>query len=763
MLDDDAIRTLRAAVDHPSADLPTLPQTTLEQEDIADCLAMLSTKARANSPSIRSSAPLAMDSMLKDMDSERFELIGLLGVGGFGVVLGVFDRKVKQRRALKVLRPSLGSSGILSRRFLREIEIASRLRHKGIVEVHETGTIEGRPCILSTLIEGPSLSELLEKSGGKIEIPLAIELMIQVAEALQYSHERGVLHRDLKPGNILLQSSRPTETPTDDVHYTPMLTDFGLAKGLFDDTSNEQSLSAASELLGTPRYMSPEQATGRLSDVGICSDVYSLGAILYRCVTGQPPCSAATASEVLSRIQAGAISRPRTLNKAVSHDLENILLKSLALEPHSRYRSSADFAADLVCLQKGEPVSARRAGIFRRLRHWSVKRPGVAILSFCLILSGILSVSLSWQLYWSSKSEAIANEKMLRIAIQAVNDAYVEVAEKMLNNVPNSLNEQYRLHQRALDAHRKLAEDFRHNELSRYRLSVQHSYLGRSAARLGRFVESRHHHEECIRLLKDLIADDPLNVEYRYDVFFNRKCMADMMNALDAEKQKALEDVVREIVALRKMDATNPDYLDAEAASLFALGELLNHRKSKEAGRCLQDAIRISDQLTAEYPEKPLFGKYAILGRAELASWQLRFESPGSALKTLEEAKTYHASLSEQAKNSIISTALLRSLHFNELEAFLALNDWNNVVQAANRALETEAKIELHLPHADAYEIRRCQILLALVTAKRQINAPEMECRELLAKIQSSINQWNANIGSSEEASAVRKRFQELN
>jgi hypothetical protein len=162
------------------------------------------------------------------------------------------------------------------------------------------------------------------------------------------------------------------------------------------------------------------------------------------------------------------------------------------------------------------------------------------------------------------------------------------------------------------------------------------------------------------------------------------------------------------------------------------------------------------------YPSKPLYGKYAILARAELAIGQLRLGDPDLALKTCQEAERLQTWLSGQFEEPVIASSLVRSLHYSKLQAYLDLKDWTQAVTAANTAIETEAKTEAHLPHAYSYEDRRCQILIGLFIAKRNLGAPESECDEIIVKIQKSIERWEANSVADNEAAAVRRRLKEL-
>jgi hypothetical protein len=275
-----------------------------------------------------------------------YTLLEEIGRGGMGVVYRAIQESLGRTVALKMLlRSDLASQADLAR-FHSEAEAAARLDHPAIVPIFEVGEHDGHPFYSMRFIEGTTLAKRLAQ--GDIAPREGARLLAKVADAIQAAHARGVLHRDLKPSNILLDASGE-----------PHVSDFGLAKRLEAD----QSVTHTGAILGTPCYMSPEQAAGSRGEVGPASDVWSLGAILYQMLTGRPPFQASSPMDTLLAVLENDPPVPRSIDRQVDRDLEMIALKSLQKPQELRYASAADMAADLRAFLHGEPVAARTGGL----------------------------------------------------------------------------------------------------------------------------------------------------------------------------------------------------------------------------------------------------------------------------------------------------------------------------------------------------------------------------------------------------------------
>jgi hypothetical protein len=278
-----------------------------------------------------------------------YELLGEIGRGGMGVVFKARDRGLDRVVAIKMILPNALPGPAELQRFHTEAAAAARLQHPNIVAVHRVGVIDGRPFYSMDYIDGPSLAQRLVN--GPLPGRTAARYLAPVARAIHYAHRQGILHRDLKPGNILLDSADQ-----------PHVADFGLAKQL----TTESGQTRTGAVMGTPSYMAPEQAAGR-KDVGPAADVYGLGALLYELITARPPFQAESPLETLVQVVEREPAPPRLLNPSIDRDLETICLKCLSKDPRQRYASAEEMAQDLERYLNGETIRARSLNVMDRL------------------------------------------------------------------------------------------------------------------------------------------------------------------------------------------------------------------------------------------------------------------------------------------------------------------------------------------------------------------------------------------------------------
>ncbi len=308
-----------------------------------------------------------------------YDIVRELGRGGMGVVYEARQVRLNRTVALKTVLAGPASSSRQLVRFLAEGETIARLRHPNIVQIHEVGHHEGRPFIALEYVDGGTLAESL--AGKPQPARVAAALVEQLARAVHHAHQQGVVHRDLKPANVLLAAGglAPDGKP---LAAIPKITDFGLSRRV----QLEAGLTGTGEVLGTPAYMAPEQASGQARRAGPAADVYALGAILYECLTGRPPFSASRPAELLLKV-INEEPPPLTAGKVkVPRDLEAVCLRCLRKDPKARYASAEALADDLHRFLEGRPVAARPVGASESLGRWVRRHPAATLLVAVLVL-----------------------------------------------------------------------------------------------------------------------------------------------------------------------------------------------------------------------------------------------------------------------------------------------------------------------------------------------------------------------------------------
>ncbi len=317
-----------------------------------------------------------------------YELLSEIARGGMGVVYRARQKSLNRLAAVKLILVGQWASPAQVQRFKGEAAAAAKLDHPNIVPIYEIGEANGQHFFSMKLVDGGNLAQSISGSGiDTTDFRRAARLLATVARAVHYAHQRGILHRDLKPTNILV-----------DTHGEPHLTDFGLAKAFEQDSGT--TVSAA--LLGTPAYMAPEQAAGKGAQITTAADLYSLGAILYQLLTGKPPFTGDSAMEVLQAARDREPELPRRRNPAVPRDLELICLKCLNKEASRRYGSAEALAEDLDRWLGGEPIQARPVSPAERLVLWAKRKPVIAGLSAAVIvlvsLTAVISTLMAWRI-----------------------------------------------------------------------------------------------------------------------------------------------------------------------------------------------------------------------------------------------------------------------------------------------------------------------------------------------------------------------------
>ena len=321
-----------------------------------------------------------------------------IGKGGMGVVYLVHQQSLNRDVALKVLRPGEQTFGPLVKRFLGEAKHLARLRHPNIVSIHEVGDAQGEPYFTMDYIAGEPLSAVIRRA--PMSPTQALSIFKQVAEAVQHAHRQGIIHRDLKPSNVLL-----------DDEGTAFVTDFGLAR----DVSQSSDLTQTGELLGTPQYMSPEQARGQSSMIGEATDIHALGLLLFEMLSGKAAFASSSPADVLVRLLNEDPPPLRSLDRRIPRDLETICQKTLQKSPAARYASVSALLEDIRRFESGEPLVARRTGIMTRAARWSQRhwKLATAVAGTATVML-LIAIAIGPQLFDKTSEELIAWAEQLQ-------------------------------------------------------------------------------------------------------------------------------------------------------------------------------------------------------------------------------------------------------------------------------------------------------------------------------------------------------------
>jgi tetratricopeptide (TPR) repeat protein len=623
-----------------------------------------------------------------------YEVLELLGEGGIGVVYKARQRSLNRIVALKMIQAGAQASQEDRRRFRLEAEAVARLQHPHLVHIFEVGESDGQPYLALEYVDGGNLSDRLD---GKSWPAIAAAHLIEVlARAIHYAHSKGIVHRDLKPANILVtsgllpeprKSQDSKDTLTQD-HWslaaTFKITDFGLAKFLTDDT---KKLTETGSFLGTPSYTAPEQATGKIHEIGPGTDVYALGAILYELLTGRPPFEGPSVIQILEQVRSADPVLPSRHDTKLPRDLETICLKCLEKDPRRRYASALILAEDLQRFQAGQPILARPAGLIERVRKWIKRRPAVAAL-IAVVTAGLLTLAaMGWWTALTVNAARRQAEANLAQALEAVEYLLDEVGAVDLQDVPQMEPVRKKLLLKAKTFYDRFLDERADDPKLRF-------LAGRGFSRLGSILELLDENEAAEKAYGraiDMLKEETDSVEQQerelgrtwnnLGVLLKKlgrtraaEAESALRQALDI-RQRLVERAAEERVYQQELAASHhdlgtvlarvpnqqapaaaayraalrlqdnlvaasplPEYLRDRARTLNNLGVLLQYTDVKEAEKCLQQAERANQELVAKGANAPGYRRELARTCNNLASLYTTMRTPAAAKKEYERS-----------------------------------------------------------------------------------------------------------------------------
>jgi serine/threonine protein kinase len=536
-----------------------------------------------------------------------FDIVRELARGGMGVVYLARQTALGRDVALKMIHRGAHAHPEELSRFRREAQVIATLRHPNIAQVFDVGEQDGIPYIAMEVVHGPTLAEYLVD--GPMDPQTATQFLIQLADAIGHAHARGIIHRDLKPSNILLeveplQSTAVPGEPSRSIQ--PKIVDFGLAKR----TAAMEGETVTGHLMGTPKYMSPEQAAGANRSITERTDIYSLGVILYETLVGRSPFEGSTALEVLDQVRNSDPVRPRALRPSIPRDLETICLKCIEKNPSDRYASADELLEDLRRFRSSRAILAKPTPFAVRLWKLAKRHPIQASLGFCALLAigGLFAASLLFnqRLSRSLKEQRIASrqaEENYQTALEAVDKALERIGFDQLANQPGMERVREGLLADAVRLYEKLAANQPQAESSLaseqdFAPLEQHadalSKLGAIQTLLGQTDQARENLSRAIDIQRRLVRDFPDQLALIHGLAISHVNLGRVTKE-PKEFQLAL-DLLRPI---------RDTYPACRQCLVQALNQLSLFQKEDEREAMLQEVRELTKSALSDSPEDP--------------------------------------------------------------------------------------------------------------------------------------------------------------
>ena len=668
--------------------------------------------------------PHDVDTLPSSAAPERignYQVVSELGRGGMGVVYKARQPGLDRFVAIKMILASKYALGHAIVRFRQEAEAVSRLQHPNIVQIYEIGEHDGRPFLALEYVAGSSLARTL---AGTPQPPVVAAQLVQtLSRAVAHAHRRGIIHRDLTPANILLAAAdeQPRERKRGSAAgdlisgTTAKITDFGLAKRL----DGEAGQTVDGTVMGTPNYMSPEQAQGRIEAIGPKTDVYALGAVLYELLTGRPPFVGETAMATVDQVIHREPLPPSYLQPRIPRDLETICLKCLEKDPARRYASGDDLADDLGRYLENRPILARRTSFVGRAWKWSKRRPATAAL-IALALFGSIGFLVGNQWYSAQvRNQRDLAEENYRAAIVAVDGMLADMEPERLAYEPGQ--EQHRRPQ--LEKALGLYQQFLRHRAgdARLRQDIGHAYrrMGDIERWLGNHQKAQSAYRDAIAIY-ELLRNDRDRPDYRR---WQAYCWNFLGEAhRQASQSQAAESAYAEALKLQQsLVSEQPAVLEYQqelAQTHYNLGIFYREtNRFGDAEKVLQQAIELLDKLVRDHFERPLNRQGLARAYINLGPVLRASNRAPAAIDAYRKAIDLLGKLTEEHPQRPEYRFELAVARVNCGNAFRAEKQLAEAKEQYNLARQTLATLVADYPHVPVFlqELANCQNSLAAV------------------------------------------------
>jgi serine/threonine-protein kinase len=712
---------------------------------------------------------------------QRFRILRPHAKGGLGQVSVALDTELHREVALKEIQPPHADYPQSRARFTLEAEITGGLEHPGVVPIYGLGTYsDGRPYYAMRFIHGDSLKEALDRyhqgdhglsSGASVlELRKLLRRFVDVCNAIEYAHSRGVLHRDLKPANIMLGKYGET-----------LVVDWGLAKPIGSSITqgythpdsptppvdepllvpSSMSGTAPTQMgaaLGTPAYMSPEQAAGRLDQLGPASDIYSLGATLYHILAGQPSFSSdgIDLGEQLRRIQRGDFPRPRSLKKDIPKPLEAICLKAMALEPQRRYISASALASDVEHWMADEPTVALPDGPlqrgFRWLRHnWVAAFSSTAAILLVAVISIAAGIVLHTQkqeieiakraadaLAAKNEELAVAEGKAKQRARDAIDQYVIAVQNDELIKDERFQPLRKKLLQDARDYYHTFIKDFQPNVHDQQHLAEAFLMLGNINSTSGSAGEAAQAYRASLAVRENLAKAKPSHTPYQRDLAGGHNIMG-VLEQRNGRFADALRYYASALAIQQRLvtEAPQDDELQGHlAATHVNLGTL--HKEMGANGKALeafQTAREAYEKLAKENPLSNQYQRHLAKTHNNLGEVYKEQDKLDDALKSFGEALKIQNELVETSSDSIEDQSLLATIHSNLGGLHYRRHERQEALASYDEALKIQQKLVREQPLVFAYQNSLAKTHNNLGVLRRGEGKPQEALKEYRAAL----------------------------